>query len=338
MANPEHVKIVRGGLKALRQWQRENGSIKFDLEEADLRGTVLIGSDLSGANLDGADLRQADLSRAILIKAGLSRARLQKANLHMADLGEANLQEAELVSANLTRATFPSADLTNADLTHADLRFGTLYETNLSLAALVEAKLGSAFLIGANLAGADLTGADLSGAKCGGTVFGDLDLSNVIGLDTISHQSPSVVGVDTLYKSMGKIPDIFLRGCGVPEDLITYLLSLTGSLKPIEFYSCFISYSHKNEEFAKQLHARMQKERLRVWYAPEHMKAGQKMEEQIDRAIRAFDKLLLVLSKESMKSEWVVTEIRKAREAERKSKRRKLFPIRLVGHLSCSSP
>jgi hypothetical protein len=42
------------------------------------------------------------------------------------------------------------------------------------------------------------------------------------------------------------------------------------------------------------------------------------------------DKLLLVLSANSIGSEWVATEIRRARKAEVAEKRRKLFPIRLV--------
>jgi len=37
-----------------------------------------------------------------------------------------------------------------------------------------------------------------------------------------------------------------------------------------------------------------------------------------------------VLSDHSILSEWVMTEIRRAREAERKESRRKLFPIRLT--------
>ena len=65
---------------------------------------------------------------------------------------------------------------------------------------------------------------------------------------------------------------------------------------------------------------------LRVWYAPEEMKGGRKLHEQIDEGIRFHDKLLLVLSEESLKSEWVKTEIRKARKAGLE----KLFPIRLV--------
>ena len=65
-------------------------------------------------------------------------------------------------------------------------------------------------------------------------------------------------------------------------------------------------------------------------YAPEDMKGGRKVHEQVFRAIQMHDKLLLVLSEESMKSEWVTSEIRRARKVEREENRRKLFPIRLV--------
>ena len=74
----------------------------------------------------------------------------------------------------------------------------------------------------------------------------------------------------------------------------------------------------------------MRDEGLRVWFAPEDIQGGKKLHEQIDEAIRVYDKLLLVLSAESMNSEWVRTEIRKAQKAEFKEGRRKLFPIRLV--------
>ncbi|HZL79064.1 MAG TPA: TIR domain-containing protein [Candidatus Limnocylindrales bacterium] len=45
---------------------------------------------------------------------------------------------------------------------------------------------------------------------------------------------------------------------------------------------------------------------------------------------RYHDRLLIVLSEHSIQSEWVMTEIRKARETEKRVKRRKLFPIRLA--------
>jgi hypothetical protein len=101
-------------------------------------------------------------------------------------------------------------------------------------------------------------------------------------------------------------------------------------MQPIQFYSCFISYSHKDEDFARRLHSRMRDHHLRVWFAYEDMKGGAKLHEQIDQAIRIHDKLVLVLSEQSIQSEWVMTEIRKARKAELRDKRRKLFPIGLV--------
>lgn len=86
----------------------------------------------------------------------------------------------------------------------------------------------------------------------------------------------------------------------------------------------------EHAEFARRLHEKMRGEKLRVWFAPEDMQGGKKLIEQIDRAIQVNDRLLLVLSEHSMNSEWVKTEIRKARRTELREQRQKLFPIRLV--------
>lgn len=59
---------------------------------------------------------------------------------------------------------------------------------------------------------------------------------------------------------------------------------------------------------------------------------GDKLYDQIDRAIQVHDRLLLVLSESSMQSKWVEAEIRRARNVELKEGRRKLFPIRLVSY------
>lgn len=164
----------------------------------------------------------------------------------------------------------------------------------------------------ADLYGADLSGAKLSGAHTVGTLFADLDLSNVKGLETVRHHGPSTIGIDTLFQSRGMIPDVFLRGAGVPDAMIAYAKSLVSN--PIEFYSCFISYSTNDQEFANRLHTDLQSKGVRCWFAPHKMQAGKKIHEQIDEAIRIYDKLLLILSDASMTSEWVNTEIAKARK------------------------
>jgi len=159
-----------------------------------------------------------------------------------------------------------------------------------------------------------------------------VDLSTALGLETVQHHGPSTIGIDTLYRSNGQIPEVFLRGAGVPEDFIPYIKSLVG--RPFEFYSrfysCFISYSSKDQEFAERLHADLQNKGVRCWFAPEDIQGGRKLHEQIDQAIRIHERLLLILSPHSMTSEWVKTEIAKARQREVRENRQVLFPISLA--------
>ncbi|MDN5204504.1 restriction endonuclease [Fulvivirgaceae bacterium BMA10] len=96
------------------------------------------------------------------------------------------------------------------------------------------------------------------------------------------------------------------------------------------FYSCFVSYSHLDGEFAEKITSRLRESGIKVWFAPEEMKAGVKIHEQIKKAIKQFDKLLLILSPNSMKSEWVKSEIRNARKRELEEGVQVLFPISIV--------
>jgi hypothetical protein len=90
------------------------------------------------------------------------------------------------------------------------------------------------------------------------------------------------------------------------------------SSKPIQHYSCFISYSAKDQEFAERLHADLQNKGVRCWFAPHDMPIGGKIRDEIDAAIRLRDKLLLILSEHSIKSSWVEDEIEQAFEEEEK--------------------
>jgi hypothetical protein len=74
----------------------------------------------------------------------------------------------------------------------------------------------------------------------------------------------------------------------------------------------------------------LQAKGVRCWFAPHNVQGGRKLQEQIDEAIRIYDKLLLILSESSMKSNWVKTEIANARDREEKQKRQMLFPITIV--------
>ena len=278
---------------------------------------------LSSVHLPGAELAEANLRGANLCDATLRGARLDGARLDGANLRGANLR-----GTRLDGATLDGANLTKAMLNGANLRYASLDGANLTDARLSEANLTDARLDGANLTNAVLANANLTGATCEKTVLADLDLSHTVGLDSISHNGPSVLDHRTLVRS-GPLPLAFLRGCGLPDALIDYLPSLFNA-GPIQFYSCFISYSTANQDFADRLHADLQARGVRCWFAPHDMQPGKKIHDQIDEAIRVYDRLLLILSAESMSSRWVKTEIAKARKKEIASGRRVLFPVALV--------
>jgi hypothetical protein len=143
----------------------------------------------------------------------------------------------------------------------------------------------------------------------------------------VRHQGPSTIGIDTISRSRGNIPESFLKGAGVDDTFITYIRSLVG--KPIEYDSCFISYSSKDEAFAKRLYADLQSNNVRCWFAPEDLKWGAKIRLGIDEAIRLHDKLLLILSKHSVASGWVEHEVKTALAKERRENRVVLFPVRI---------
>ena len=293
MANPAHVKILRRGAEVWNKWREGNPRTEIDLVGVCVTGLELPSINLRGLNLSGSRLMDNDFSGA--------------------DFRDAHLPEVHLCDCVLNEADFSRAF--------------AVY-VNLSDAKLNRAKFQRTYFEYVNLSFAELKGADFAGVTMDATVFGDNDLSEVQGLETVHHRGPSTVGIDTILRSRGKIPEDFLRGCGVPEDFIIYMESLVG--KPIELYSCFISYSSKDDDFAKRLHVDLQAQKVRCWFAPEDLKIGDKFRTRIDEAVRVHDKLLLVLSKNSVNSAWVEKEVETAFEKEhRQGGKPVLFPIRL---------
>lgn len=316
MANPEHLRILNQGLEAWNKWRQENPEISPDLTRADLTYANLTGADLSRVNLLRVNLLGAKLLGANLLGAKLLGANLTFANLHKADLRTVSLFHAKLLQADLT-----GADLTGADLTGADFSDANLSDANLSDARLPLAKVSGANLIGTNL----------SKASFSNTILANIDLSEVIGLESAKHDGPSTIGIDTFFRSKGKIPQSFLRGAGVPDIFLEYATSLAG--QPLEFYSCFISYSTLDIDLAERLRADLRAKGVRCWFFPEDAKWGEPVWGEIDRGIKTYDKLVVVCSQNSLQSPAVLREIERALQREDKEKNQVLFPIRIDDYI-----
>src|SRR5262249_55269687 len=141
--------------------------------------------------------------------------------------------------------------------------------------------LNRAELLGANLRGANLSGTDLSGAnlfgadltdtqlldtnlaesKFGRTSCVDISLTKLSGLSLITHLSESYISIDTLEMTAADLEtdaskqheiELFLEAAGVAREYIEFFRSSIG--QPIQSYSCFISYSTKDQAFVDRLY------------------------------------------------------------------------------------
>jgi hypothetical protein len=306
MANQEHLNILKQGVEVWNQWREEHGHIRPNFSRASLGFPEFYRFNLSNANLSNADLSGASFDGA----------HLYRTNLSGSDLTVAYLTDVYLEEANLSNTNLFGAKITNVDLNNANLR--------------------GAKLNGAEISMANLEGADFSHSVVSSTMFGNLDLRNVKGLETVRHEGPSYLSINTIFLSEGRIPEVFLRGTGAPDSFIEYMSSLVN--QPIDYYSCFISYSSKDQTFAERLYADFQSNNVRCWFAPEDLKIGDKFWHRIDESIRIYDKLLVVLSEHSVQSDWVEREVMAALEKEKQGKT-VLFPITLDDAVKdCTAP
>ena len=347
MADPEQVSILEQGVDAWNQWRSEHPEARIDLSGVDLRKIDARGATISDAEFNGANLREADLSEARLRGAHLEGADLERADLSKADLSTAFLsgahfQGAELWAARLRVAmlrgailrdtSLPIADLWGASLMEADLRGANLRGASLWEADLQNADLRGADLCGANLSKTSLWEADLRTARMGYTYLADVDLHRAIGLEEVVHLHRSSLDIDTMRRSKGKIPEGFLRGCGLSDwEIETIKLydpdlgrrDVNKVLNRIQAFrtgqrrqdsQLYIAYTAADRGFVDQLEQYLNTKGIRSW-RHEHETGAEPAKKQVERDYHD-QTVILVLSAGSITGDWVQDELRRARDCE----------------------
>jgi hypothetical protein len=103
---------------------------------------------------------------------------------------------------------------------------------------------------------------------------------------------------------------------------------------PPERYSCFISFSSADEPLARKLVVHLREHGVRCWFAPDDLRIGESIRRSISKAIREHDRMLVLMSKNSVRSKWVESEVEIGFAEERRRGTDVLFPVRLDDEIS----
>jgi dTDP-4-dehydrorhamnose 3,5-epimerase len=93
--------------------------------------------------------------------------------------------------------------------------------------------------------------------------------------------------------------------------------------------SCFISHASEDLAAVRKLYDDLKRRGVICFFAPDSMVIGGNIRDSIEQAVQEHDRLLLVLSRNSIRSRWVEDEVEAAFEKERKLRRRIIVPIAL---------
>jgi len=323
MANSEQLATLKNGVIAWNEWRRATGVTWPDLRGADLSRHGLLHTELIQRRL------KAMAEPTLRVREAGAAADLRGVNFSQTDLRYTNLAMADLTGADLSGARMSFAILVRARLDRANVSAAVLHLTQLTNASAQGTDLRAADLSYANLAGVDLKDADFSNAVMVGCGLNDLDLSDAKGLEEVTHIGPSSIGVDTIVRSRGRIPRAFLEGAGLPDQLIDYAKSF-GNL---EWSSCFISHSAADQPFVDRLYADLQSNGVRAWCFKYDATLGESVWAEIEHGIESNDRLIVVCSRESLRSGPVLREIERALYREDEEGRSVLFPIKIDDYL-----
>ncbi len=285
-----------------------------DFESASLKGTTFSRTNFVGSSFVGADLAGATFDRCILIGCDFFRAICS----NMKFFG-GTLEDSCLVQTDFTEAFFGGTSFENALIGWTKFN-GSRLGMIRDLEKVQYSKLPPD------------TPTEVRDAMPAGEVPSFVDMAAIENTAEIYRLVSTHPVAESPPSEVLTPPDVltaFLSRNGVSSHFVEAFTRMLAD-RQIAFESVFISYSTRDQDFADFLFGQLQSAGIKAWYAPRDIEGGKTILEQVKSAIHAHDRVILILSGNSLNSGWVSNELRLAYYREREGQRRVLFPIRIV--------
>ncbi|MFM7344893.1 MAG: toll/interleukin-1 receptor domain-containing protein [Tagaea sp.] len=239
------------------------------------------GRDLSNLEFDSITFEGCNFQNSDLLSASFESCSFKNSDFSLAKLIDSVFESCDLESVSFVKAALGGTKFHDVSACQCDFSDCRLDATDFLFSDLLDSAFSGADLSGARFHRVELGGSVMNRARMYDTVFVSTPLNAVKGLDEVTFEGPCAFDSHTLL-AVKDVPVSFLRGAGLPERLIEYLPSLRDD--PIQFFSCFISYSSQDDAFVRRLHADLQNVGIRTWFAPEDLKTGDRFRQRIDEA------------------------------------------------------
>jgi uncharacterized protein YjbI with pentapeptide repeats len=279
--------------------------------------------DLRRIDLRNADLTERDLSNIDFSGANLGGANFSRSSLDTQDIKGTFTGYTALTDSNLKRSNWESSKLSYVRANGADFSHAKFNGVTFNHCGFQNANFTKAF-IAAEFDSTEVRGADFRESNIFTSSFFNIDLSVAKNMNLASYHGESRIDYQTIKLSQS-VPTSLLAARGVAHFHIPYIDAI--SKNSAKHPSCFISYSVKDDKFIQRFKNEIANKGVRSWFAPRDLPFGASTRDVIESQIKSHDRLIVVLSKSSLQSQWVQFEVETALEMERKKKSVIIVPI-----------
>ncbi len=303
----------------------------INFSNADLSNTSITNSKLSNCFFLKTVIENCNFSKSILTNADFQDSRGPKPNFSQCDVSESvftssRIPEAIFENAKLNKVIFKGAQLFKSVFEGSEAKESTLVQCNIEEANLSRSNFEQSIFKDSILAGANICDTILTKTDLSNTDLTRCKLNEGTQLNYSDLRDSNLKNVD-LYKAKLERTKVYYEDI---EGANLFTNQLKGNFFVMERKQrtkIFISYSHSDQDFACKLASAIDSESIDVWIDLEEILVGDSLIAKIREGIDSSQYVCALLSKNSVRSQWVKNELDIAMTDQLERRKVKVLPL-----------